>query len=80
MATAYCRVVNKPLAIYKSLLMNQPIGHYPPGFSLSFDEVVRHAPPRGEHSSNPNWGHNMDGDDFYFWLGGTDNPDGRSNG
>ena len=78
MATEYCRVVEKPLAIYNSLLIDQAhcIGQYPPGFALSFDEVVRHAPPSNEHSSNPNWGHNRDGDEYYFWLGGTDHPNG----
>jgi hypothetical protein len=50
MATKYCRVVNKPLAIYKNLLLDQPIAHYPPGFTICFDEVVHHAPPPNEHS------------------------------
>ena len=46
------------------------IATYPSGTVLNFVEVVS-----GENvNGNPNWGHSEQG--HYFWLGGTDHPNG----
>ncbi len=46
------------------------IATYPSGTVLNFVEVVN-----GENvNGNPNWGHSEQG--HYFWLGGTDHPNG----
>ncbi len=48
------------------------IATYPRGTTLNFIEVVN-----GENvDGNPRWGHSEQG--HYFWLGGTDHPDGKS--
>src|SRR5579884_3741146 len=47
------------------------VATYPRGTVLNFVEVVQ-----GENvAGNPNWGHSEQG--HYFWLGGTDHPDGH---
>jgi LysM repeat protein len=46
------------------------IASYSPGTVLNFFEVVN-----GENvGGNPRWGHSVQG--HYFWLGGTDHPNG----
>lgn len=46
------------------------IASYPPGTVLNYVEVVN-----GENvAGNPRWGHSQQG--HYFWLGGTDHPNG----
>jgi len=46
------------------------IASYPPGTTLNFVEVVH-----GENvDGNPHWGRSEQG--HYFWLGGTDHPNG----
>ncbi len=46
------------------------IASYPPGTVLNFVEVVN-----GENvDGNPRWGRSEQG--HYFWLGGTDHPNG----
>ena len=46
------------------------IATYPRGSALNFYEVVQ-----GENvAGNANWGHSVQ--DHYFWLGGTDHPNG----
>jgi Tfp pilus assembly protein FimV len=46
------------------------INSFSPGTVLTFFEVVI-----GENvAGNPNWGHSDQG--YYFWLGGTDHPNG----
>ncbi len=46
------------------------ISHYPAGTTLNFVEVVN-----GENvAGNSHWGHSQQG--HYFWLGGTDHPNG----
>jgi hypothetical protein len=46
------------------------IASYPPGTVLNFIQVVI-----GENvNGNPHWGHSEQG--HYFWLGGTDHPNG----
>lgn len=46
------------------------IASYPPGTVLNYVEVVN-----GENvAGNPRWGHSQQG--HYFWMGGTDHPNG----
>ena len=46
------------------------IANYPPGTALNFVEVVN-----GENiDGNPLWGRSRQG--HYFWMGGTDRPNG----
>jgi hypothetical protein len=46
------------------------VASYPRGSVLNFYEVVQ-----GENvAGNPRWGHSVQ--DHYFWLGGTDHPNG----
>ena len=48
----------------------QLITNYPSGSVLNYIEVVQ-----GENvNGNPNWGHSQQ--DHYYWLGGTDHPNG----
>ena len=46
------------------------INRFSPGTVLSFFEVVTGESVAG----NPRWGHSDQG--YYFWLGGTDRPNG----
>ena len=46
------------------------INSFSPGTVLSFFEVVTGQNVQG----NPRWGHSDQG--YYFWLGGTDHPNG----
>jgi hypothetical protein len=46
------------------------VATYPRGTTLNYYEVVN-----GENvSGNPRWGHSVQG--HFFWLGGTDHPNG----
>jgi hypothetical protein len=46
------------------------VNSFSPGTDLSFFEVVIGQNVQG----NPHWGHSSQG--CYFWLGGTDHPNG----
>ena len=74
-----------PVTVTKNCTVTSPIGlnarsaptsqsnkvnSFPPGTVLSYYEVVIGQNVQG----NPHWGHSTQG--YYFWLGGTDHPNG----
>jgi phage tail protein X len=53
-----------------STVQSAIVAWYPPGTVLNYIEVVE-----GEFiHGNPFWGHSLQG--HYFWMGGTDHPEG----
>jgi hypothetical protein len=71
-----CVVVGKPLGIYDQPTTDEAnhLLDFPPGHTLIIQNVV-HGPALDGH--NPRWGHSNEGeDDIYFWLGGTNRPNG----
>jgi hypothetical protein len=50
------------------------VATYPAGTVLNYTEIVEGEVIEG----NPRWGHSVQGN--YFWMGGTDHPDGTATG
>ena len=75
----YIPPINKTCTVTSSIGLNAraaptsqsaKINSFSPGTVLSFFEVVTGQNVQG----NPRWGHSDQG--YYFWLGGTDHPNG----
>src|SRR5947209_6646760 len=75
----YIPPINKTCTVTSSIGLNAraaatsqsaKINSFPPGTVLTFFEVVNGQNVQG----NPRWGHSDQG--YYFWLGGTDHPNG----